>query len=306
MTAGATRAAPGFPPPAGSCDCHVHFYGDAALHPASADAGLPPQVGSATDYQATMNRAGIERVVAVQSILYGFDNRCMIEGMRKIGAGARGIAVVSELTPVDELRSLERAGVRGARAYMLPGGVLDWTRIPPLARRVAEVGWHVQVQLDGGNLPARAALLASLACPVVVDHVGKYLDPVDPDHPAFQALLRLIDTGRVWVKLSAPYESSRTGPPRYEDIFPLATALVRHAPERLLWASNWPHPGHESKPEYRALLELLAAWVPVAETRRRILVDNPAALYGYPECASGRTTHDERTCRGEPTYPQAP
>ncbi len=104
MIADTTQAAAGIAPPAGSCDCHVHFYGDAAAHPARADAGLPPQRGSATDYQATMVRAGIDRVVAIQSILYGFDNRCMIEGMRKIGAGARGIAVVSELTQVDERR----------------------------------------------------------------------------------------------------------------------------------------------------------------------------------------------------------
>jgi D-galactarolactone isomerase len=115
----------------------------------------------------------------------------------------------------------------------------------------------------------------------VIDHTGKFLEPVSPDHPAFAALLRLLDTGRCWVKVSGPYETSRTGPPAYADVSRLARALIAHAPERVIWASNWPHPSARSLPDDADLLDLLLDWAPGADTQRRILRDNPAELYGF-------------------------
>jgi hypothetical protein len=142
---------------------------------------------------------------------------------------------------------------------------------------------HVQLQCNGRELPERRAMLERLPGDLVIDHVGRFMDPVPLDHPAFACLLDLLDSGRTWVKLSAPYESSRIGPPAYEDVTALAQALVRAAPERMLWASNWPHPGH-TDPKVRnepLLLDLLIEWAPEAAVRNRILVDNPAALYGF-------------------------
>lgn len=292
---------PSFAMPAGACDCHVHFYGDPREYPPRLDAGLAPQHGSAGDYRKAMQRVGLDRVVAVQSILYGYDNRCMLDGMAQIGTGgARGIAVVSPLVADDELRTLDDRGVRGARAFMLPGGVLEWSELAPLARRIAPLGWHMQVQMDGRDLSERAELLTALACPVVIDHVGKFLEPVLPDHPAFRTLLRLLDTGRFWVKLSAPYETSRVGPPRYDDVSRLASALVRHTPERMLWASNWPHPGREQKPDEGALLDLLLDWAPDPAVRDRILADNPAALYGFVRASETPTAGTAATLRACP------
>jgi D-galactarolactone isomerase len=144
-------------------------------------------------------------------------------------------------------------------------------------------GWHVQLQCNGRELPERRAMLERLPGDLVIDHVGRFMDPVPLDHPAFACLLDLLGSGRTWVKLSAPYESSRIGPPAYEDVTALAQALVRAAPERMLWASNWPHPGH-TDPKVRnepLLLDLLIEWAPEAAVRNRILVDNPAALYGF-------------------------
>jgi D-galactarolactone isomerase len=117
----------------------------------------------------------------------------------------------------------------------------------------------------------------------VIDHVGKFLEPVPLHHEAFRALLRLLDTGRCWVKLSAPYEVSRTGAPKYEDVARLAKSLVKHAPERMLWASNWPHPGMtgDKRPDDAAMLDLLLDWAPDDATRKKILVDNPAELYKF-------------------------
>ncbi|MCL4744140.1 MAG: amidohydrolase family protein [Burkholderiaceae bacterium] len=275
--------------PAGACDCHVHFYGDPREYVPRADAGLAAQRGSAAEYRELMQRLGHTRVVAVQSILYGFDNRCMLEGMAQIGTGARGVAVVAPRTPIAELRMLDRSGVCGARAFMLPGGVLAWDELEPLARRIAGLGWHMQVQLDGGELAQRARLLESLPCPVVIDHVGKFLEPVDTGHPSFQALLRLLDSGRVWVKLSAPYETSRTGPPEYADVAALACALLRHSPERMVWATNWPHPGRAEKPSEAQLLDLLHSWTG-KQSWERVLAGNPAALYGFPCSSADRRT----------------
>jgi D-galactarolactone isomerase len=149
-----------------------------------------------------------------------------------------------------------------------------------VAARVQAVGWHVQLQLDGRLLPEREAQIRSWPGRIVIDHVGKFLEPVPPDHAAFHCLLRLVDSGRVWVKLSAPYEVSKMGPPLYDDVGRLAKLLVKAAPERMLWASNWPHPSVREKPDDAVLLDLLLAWAPDEAVRTSILVDNPAALYG--------------------------
>jgi D-galactarolactone isomerase len=166
---------------------------------------------------------------------------------------------------------------------MLRGGVLPWEILEEMAARVRPFGWHVQLQCNGRELPERTAMLERLPGALVIDHVGRFMDPVPLDHPAFACLLGLLEAGRTWVKLSATYESSRSGPQAYEDVTALAQALVRAAPERMLWASNWPHPGH-TDPRIRdeaLLLDLLLEWTPDEATRQRILVDNPAGLYGF-------------------------
>jgi D-galactarolactone isomerase len=182
-----------------------------------------------------------------------------------------------------ELERLTAAGARGIRFHMLKGGVLPWDVLEEMAARVHDVGWHVQLQCNGRELPEREALLKRLPGDLVIDHVGRFMDPVPHGHAAFACLLRLLESGRTWVKLSAPYESSRAGPPAYEDVAPLARALVGAAPERVLWASNWPHPGHTDLAlrDDARLLDLLLEWAPEAATRHRILVENPAALYGF-------------------------
>ncbi|MDH4248284.1 MAG: amidohydrolase family protein, partial [Deltaproteobacteria bacterium] len=178
---------------------------------------------------------------------------------------------------------LTEAGIRGVRFFMLPGGILPWEILEEMSRRVAPFGWHVQLQLDGRDLPQHMPVLRRLASPLVVDHTGKFLEPVGTDHPGFQALQELVAGGRCWVKLSAPYETSKAGPPFFPDVGALARSLARQAPERMLWASNWPHPGApaKDKPDDALLLDMLLEWVPDAGTRHKMLVDNPAELYGF-------------------------
>jgi D-galactarolactone isomerase len=137
--------------------------------------------------------------------------------------------------------------------------------------------------MDGRFFEEREDLLRRLPCTLVIEHIGKFLEPVLPDHRGFQSLLRILESGRCWVKLSGAYMMSKRGPPLYEDIGILAKALVQRAPERLVWASNWPHPlsGAHGVPDDAALLDTLLDWAPEADTRNRILAQNPAELYGF-------------------------
>ncbi len=267
--------------PPGACDTHMHVYEDRfRLAPT---ATFKPPHAPAADYLAMRSRIGVARTVVVQPTGYGFDNACALEAMAAMGDSARGIAVVPPDVRDAELEGLTKAGMRGIRYFMLPGGVLPWEGLDAMAAKVRAFGWHVQLQLDGRQLPEREAALKRLTSTLVIDHNGKFLEPVAVDDPAFGCLLRLLENGRTWVKLSAPYETSKKGPPLYPDVGALARALVKAAPERCVWASNWPHPSvpRAQCPDDADLLDLLLDWAPDETTRNRILVDNPARLYGF-------------------------
>jgi D-galactarolactone isomerase len=265
--------------PPGACDTHMHFY--QGRFPSAPTAVFTPPDAWVDDYRGLQRRLGLDRVVVVQPSAYGTDNTAQLEAMAALGGKARGVMVVDANTTEAELDRLNTLGVRGARFFMLAGGAVPWDILEQVAARVHAFGWHIQLQLNGRDLPQWAALLNRLPCDLVVDHVGRYMPPVPAEHESFQTLLSLIDSGRCWVKLSAPYESSVTGAPDYADVGPLARALVKAAPERMLWASNWPHPGWQVKPDDAALLDLLLDWADDEATRKRILVDNPARLYGF-------------------------
>jgi len=280
MTTGTVDPPPRLQAPAAACDTHMHVYD--AKYPLAPTAVAKPPEAPAEAYRAVMQRLGLDRAVIVQPSAYGTDNRCTLAGMAVLGPDrARGIAVVDDQVSENALADLTASGMRGARLHMLPGGAIPWSMADAVAARVQAVGWHVQLQLDGRLLPEREAQIRAWPGRIVIDHVGKFLEPVPPDHAAFRCLLRLIDSGRVWVKLSAPYEVSQSGPPLYDDVGRLAKILVKAAPERMLWASNWPHPSVSAKPDDAMLLDLLLEWARDEATRRRILVDNPAELYGF-------------------------
>jgi D-galactarolactone isomerase len=273
------RVTPRLKAPAGACDTHMHFYD--ARYPTATTATMTPPDASVEDYRAVQRRLGLSRTVIVQLTTYGTDNRCTLEGIAGLGLDStRGIATVDDSVGERELEDLTSRGMRGARFHMLRGGAISWDQLDPIAARVQGVGWHVQLQLDGRELPEREAQIRGWPGTIVIDHVGKFLEPVPLDHPAFRCLVGLVESGRVWVKLSAMYEVSKAGPPLYDVVGRLATELVRIAPERMLWASNWPHPGQPRQDE-AVLLDTLLAFAPDGATRRRILVDNPAELYGF-------------------------
>jgi len=274
---------PRFATPADACDCHVHIY----------DPRFPmawpnlPEVTDASvrEYRMLQRRLGTSRVVVVQPAAYGTDNRVTLDAIARIGDGrARGVAVVHPDIGEEALDALHAGGIRGLRFSLHDphAAVMDAAMLEPLASRVAERGWHVQLHLRGEQIVAMASVLERLAAPLVIDHMARLPQPAGEHHPAFRIVKRLLDGGRAWVKLAGPYLDSREGSPRYGDTWAQARSLMAHAPERVLWGSDWPHPTErEPKPDDAVLLDLLHEWGADEALRRRILVDNPAALYGF-------------------------
>jgi len=266
--------------PHGAIDTHMHFYDEKV--PAAPGTPLPGHF-DVEQYRALQKRLGLERVIVVQPNAYKDDNRVTLAAMKQLGSAAKGVAVVRPDVAEAELERLTKAGICAVRIMTLHGGMLGFDLMDAVMARVHAVGWHANIQLDGRELPRYEAQIKRLPGNFVIDHTGKFLEPVSPDDAAFKSLLRLIDTGRCWVKLSAPYETSKTGAPKYEDVGRLAKALVKHAPSRMLWASNWPHPSarNPAPPKDEDLLDLLADWAPDAKVQKKILTDNPAELYGF-------------------------
>ncbi|HEY6353773.1 MAG TPA: amidohydrolase family protein [Burkholderiaceae bacterium] len=266
------------------CDCHLHVYDTGyALAPT---ATFKPPHAPASAYREVQRRLSLRRAIVVQPTGYGFDNRCTLAAIDTLGPQARGIAVIPPGLPQAELQALHAAGIRGVRFMMLAGGVLPWSSLEPIAERIASLGWHINLQLDGRDLPQFEARLLALRCRVAIDHVGKFLGPVAESADSVASLHRLLDSGHCWIKLSAPYESSINGPPDYADIAPLAATLARRHPQRCLWASNWPHPNVRPSPDEAALFAWARDAVDDARTWQQILVHNPAQLYGF-EVANG-------------------
>jgi D-galactarolactone isomerase len=273
--------------PPGTCDCHMHIFD--SRFPLAAKARRKESDATVAQYREVQQRLGLSRVVVVQPTAYGRDNRCTLDAMAQLGGGgnsARGVAVIDNTTTDAEIERLHKAGVRGVRFRMLEPPELPWDLLEPMAARLANVGWHIQFQMDGRDFESRETQLKSLPCTLVIEHVGKFLEPVPVTHPGFQSLLRIVDGGRVWVKLSGAYMMSKSGPPFYSDIGVLAKELVKRAPERMVWASNWPHPlpaATAAKPDDAVQLDILLDWVTDPVARKRVLVDNPAALYGFSQ-----------------------
>jgi D-galactarolactone isomerase len=265
--------------PKGACDTHMHFYDEKV--PGAPGTFLPGHF-PVEDYRKLQKRLGLERVIVVQPNAYRDDNTVTLNSIKNLGKNAKGVAVVMPNVADAELERLTKAGICAVRIMTLHGGTLGFDVMDEIMTRVHPFGWHANIQLDGRELPKYEAQIKRLPGKFVIDHTGKFLEPVAPEHEAFKSLLRLVDTGRCWVKLSAPYETSKTGAPKYEDVGRLAKALVKKAPERMLWASNWPHPSsRRNLPRDEDLLDLLADWAPDEKTRKKILADNPAELYGF-------------------------
>jgi predicted TIM-barrel fold metal-dependent hydrolase len=275
--------APRLTAPPGSCDSHIHIYDP--RFPASRPGSRLTRNATVADFRMLQKRLGTSRTVVVQPAAYGFDNSVTVDAVAQLGiANARAVAVVQPAIADAELRELDRLGVRGVRFTQHDPATAVTTpeMIEPVAARIAELGWHAQLHMRGDQLVAIAEMVARLPCTIVIDHMGRMPQPDGVDHPAFDLVKRLLDSGRAWVKISGAYLDTRVGPPSYSDIHEVARTLIRYAPDRCVWGSDWPHPTEtQAKPDDAMLLDLATDWCGNEETRHRILVENPAALYGF-------------------------
>ena len=283
--------------PAGACDCHTHIFGDSQRFPLAADRVYTPEPASIEEMRALHRALRMERVVIVQPSIYATDNACTLDAVRQLGSRARAVAVIDDKVSAAALDAMHDAGVRGVRINLATSGQTD----PAVARRRLQTAgeqlkgrpWHIQMYT---TLPIVAAIrdqVAASPIPVVFDHFGGAQASLGTGQPGFDALLALVRSGKVFVKISGADRSSNA-PPDYADVAPLAKALIAANLQRIVWGSDWPHPD-SSRGAGRAatdvvplqpiddgrLLNQLETWAPSAAQRKTILVDNPARLYGY-------------------------
>jgi predicted TIM-barrel fold metal-dependent hydrolase len=284
-----------FAVPEGACDCHVHTF-DPQHFPYAPTRPYTPEPVSVEELQALHKALHISRVIVVQTTVYGTDNRGVLDAMKKLGARARGVAVIDEKTPDSSLDEMDRAGIRGIRLNLETAGQTDpeigRKRFQSAVERIKGRKWHIQIYARLTVIEGIKDLVAAAPMPVVFDHFGGMQAALGADQPGFSSLMTLLRTGKAYVKISAPYRAS-TEAPDYPDVAPLARALVASNPQRILWGSDWPHPGTpvpgrslaEITPFFQIddghILNLLPKWVPDAATRKTILVENPARLYAF-------------------------
>jgi predicted TIM-barrel fold metal-dependent hydrolase len=277
------------PPPPKACDTHAHVFGPATQFPYAEDRSYTPPDAPLEKYLRMLDTVGFDRGVLVQGSAHGRDNGAMLDALARHPDRLRGVAVADADASPAELRRWHDLGVRGLRFnHFFRGGALHYRGGVPLdaatalAPMMAELGWHLQLWIDVKDLPETIPVIKAIGRPVVIDHMGRTDARAGTAAPGFQNLLRLVGDGGCWVKVSGAHRLSQSAPD-YPDARPFHEALVRANPERLVWGSDWPHPRIEGEmPDAGRLFELFQRWTPDEATRRRMLVDNPARLYDFP------------------------
>jgi D-galactarolactone isomerase len=270
--------------PADACDCHMHVF-DSARTPVSGAVVSAP-TATIDDYKRLQKRLGTLRHVLVQPSTYGTDNTLMVSALARQGCSARGVAVVDDSVGDAELRLLRDANVVGLRFNLVQAGATKLSMLDSLAPRLSAVGFHAQLHLPGQLLIDNLEYLSRLDIPIVLDHYAR-IHHVPAIAPSVQnALWTLLESGRVWVKLSAPYLSSQSEEPPYPDLANTIEALVHDFPERMLWATDWPHATETSKPDDAKMLDWFIDTVKQPKLVKQILVDNPAELYHFPQASA--------------------
>ncbi len=270
-----------------ACDCHAHICGPIARYSYYEKRIYTPSDALLPDYQHTLATLGVERAVLVQGSIYGTDNTVLLEALKMGGRRFRGVAVVAPDIGERELRDLHEAGIRGVRVNIVDTkenkGVLPLATLLPLARRLKPLGWHVEFLLHADEFPDLDRTLEDFPVDVTFGHLGYMRTDKPMTTPGFQALLRLMKSGKAWVKLTGPYRIS-TQPPPHADTNAFAHALIAANADRVIWGTDWPHVMLNWKipmPNDGDIADLLGAWVLDPAFRQRVLVDNPARLYGF-------------------------
>ena len=268
--------------PPGACDTHIHLFGPAAKYPFAPDSPYIAHDALPETFIALQDTLGMSTAVIVSPGGYGRNYSLLADVLAKYPERFRGIALLRDDTPSSEIGRLTKLGVRGMRMMSHKRGQHVPNYSKEIAARVHEHGWHIQFYPHGTDIVEYADKLLALPNPIVLDHFASIPAAGGVDQPAVKAVLKMLDSGRVWLKLSGPMRCTAEPPP-YPSVTPLAHVFVKHAPERMVWGSDWPHVNLDGMvmPNDGDLLDLLAEWVPDAAVRNRILTQNAKALYGF-------------------------
>ena len=282
---------PSFTPPPNSCDTHFHIFGPPEQFPFAPTRQYTPPAAPLEHYLHVTAVIGISRGVVVQPSVHGLDNTVTLEAIKKSNGRFLGVARIDDKTTKDELQRLRDAGIRGVRFNLLsrPRGNIKLDVFDHAVERAAQLGWSVDLHIDPKNLLEQEKRIRALPTAVVIDHMARVNPPEGLEQPAFQLLLDLLKDQKFWVKVTGADKLCRSDVHSYfglpfVDVIPFARALIATAPNRIIWGTDWPHSNNFAPgktPNDGDLLELLAQFAPDEATRRKILVDNPAALYGF-------------------------
>ena len=284
---------PSFVLPSNSCDTHFHIFGPPEEFPFAPSRQYTPPAAPLEHYLSMAAVIGVERGVVVQPSVHGLDNSVTLAAIKKSGGRFRGVARIDDKTPRSELQRLVGGGIRGVRFNLLhrPRGNVGLDVFDRAVERIVEFGWSVDLHIDPKNLLEQEKRIRSLPIPVVFDHIARIKPAEGLKQPAFQLLLDLVKEDRFWVKISGADKicdagvHSYLGLP-YIEVIPFARAVIAVAPDRVIWGTDWPHSNNFAPgktPNEGDLLDLLLQFAPDKEIRKKILVDNPAALYGFEE-----------------------
>jgi len=271
---------PGYVPPPGACDAHCHIFGPAAKFPYAPERRYTPPDSPKEKLRALHEHLGLSRAVLVQASCHGEDNRAMLDAIAWSGGAWRGVAMVGDDATEDELQALHEGGVRGVRFNFVRhlGGAPDPRVFERALATITPLGWHIVLHFDAEDIESHAEMFGNLRVPFVIDHMGRVSAEHGLGQRPFVMLLELMRNPLAWVKISGPERISVAGKP-FRDAVPFAAALVRAAPDRVLWGTDFPHPNVKVMPNDGELVDLFAEIVPDSGLRKRILVDNPARLY---------------------------
>jgi predicted TIM-barrel fold metal-dependent hydrolase len=268
--------------PRGACDCHVHVFGPSAIYPFSPARSYTPEDCTLDDLEKMHAAIGIDRVVIVHGGAHGTDNSVTLAALDRRPETLRGVAVIPSGLPPATLEDMHRRGMRGCRMSTVVSGGASFAHLRKLSEETLDLGWHLVLHFNrSSELVDVEPMLKEVRSPFVLDHLARITGEEGVDSPAFAALMRLLDTDRCWVKLASLYRLS-SQPYPHRDMLPMIEQVVAARPDRILWGSNWPHPiCTVPMPNDGDLADLIPLWFPDERTQQRVLVDNPAKLYGF-------------------------
>lgn len=276
---------PSFEVPEGACDTHLHVFGPVQEYPYKLPRDYTPPDATVEDMNRMHAELGIQRGILTQPSVYGTDNRATLHAVATNSRALRAVVAVQSQVTDRELQELHESNVRGIRLNLVDKGGMPFDSIDEIhkfSQRIVDMGWHIELLLKVDEMLDLRKKFSNFPVNFVIGHLGYMKTDRGINHPGFQQLLGLLGEGKCWVKMTGTYRISQSDSPPYDDVIPYAQALIETAPDRMLWGSDWPHPHHYKKmPNDGYILDQLSSWTSNSQTIKRILVDNPAELYGF-------------------------